>query len=161
MMSTYCQDKNTQSGQFSFGSFGNVQYITKTSGQVANERMRVKLENGLAQLSRGWNYSFGTTATYKFNGSIYIGTVNADSMKAGAPMDVYRFKVFEGSSLVHDFVPVMRTSDNVVGLYDTYGDLGFRPAANADYCTSGGALSSSDDEWIEIATNSGFEIIVR
>ena len=157
MMSTYCQN-NTQGGQF---GFGGLQYLTKDGGLVADERMRVKLDNGAVQFSSGWSYAFGTTATYKFNGNIYIGTINTETLKACAPMDVYRFKVFEGSTLVHDFVPVMRTSDGVVGLYDSYGNLGFRPAANATYCTSGGVYSNSDDNWIEVAPASGMIIFVR
>ena len=76
-------------------------------------------------------------------------------------MDVYRFKVFDGSTLVHDFVPVQRTADGAVGLYDTFGNLGFRPAADAQYITAGPAYSGSDSEWLEVAAGSGLTIFVR
>ncbi len=158
-MSTYCQN-NTQGGQFCFGA---LQYLTKDGGLVANERMRIKLENGMAHLSRGWGYQFDMSAVWasKFYGNIYVGTINADNLAAGAPMDVYRFKVFDGSTLVHDFVPVQRTADGAVGLYDTFGNLGFRPAADAQYIAAGPAYSGSDSEWLEVAAGSGLTIFVR
>ena len=157
MMSTYCQNVNTQGGQFSFGA---LQYLTKDGGLAANERMRIKLENGVAQLSCGWSYAFGTAIDMKyFYGNIYIGNINTETITTtSAPMDVYRLKIFNGSTLLHDFVPVTRTSDGVVGLYDTYGNLGFRPAADASYCTAGSDYSNSDDGWIEVVQPSGMII---
>ena len=162
LMSTYCADESTQGGQLGFG-IGRNQYMTKDGGQVANERMRVSLFNGNAQFSRGWNYLFGTTGSYSFNGNIYVGTIHVENqnMAAGAPMDVYRFKVFEGSTLVHDFVPVKRTSDGAVGLYDTFGGLGFRPAADAQYIAAGPAYSGSDSDWLEIARGPGSVYYLR
>ncbi len=159
MMSTYCQNVNTQGGQFSFGA---LQYLTKDGGLTANERMRIKFENGVAQLSCGWSYAFGTAIDMKcFYGNIYIGNINTETITTtSAPMDVYRFKVFEGSTLVHDFVPVQRTSDGAVGLYDTFGNLGFRPAADAQYIAAGPAYSGSDSEWLEVVP-SGFLYILR
>ena len=160
LLTTYCANESTQGGQFGIG--GN-QYITKTGGLVANERMRVSLVFGKALLDRGWSYQFNMSAvsTANFNGNIYVGTVNTESLAAGAPMDVYRFKVFDGSTLVHDFVPVQRTSDGAVGLYDTFGNLGFRPAADAQYISAGPAYSGSDNDWLEIAAGSGLTIFVR
>jgi hypothetical protein len=100
-------------------------------------------------------------STANFNGNIYVGTVNTESLAAGAPMDVYRFKVFDGTTLLHDFVPVTRNLDGVAGLYDTYGNLGFRPAADAQYIAAGPAYSGSDSEWLEVAAGSGLTIFVR
>ena len=156
-MSTYCQN-NTQGGQFCFGA---LQYLTKDGGLVANERMRIKLENGMAHLSRGWGYQFDMSAVWasKFYGNIYVGTINADNLAAGAPMDVYRYKVFEGSTLVHDFVPV--SGPNGVGLYDTFGGLGFRPAADAQYVSAGPVYSGSDSDWLEIARGPGSVYYLR
>jgi hypothetical protein len=48
-----------------------------------------------------------------------------------------------------------------VGLYDTYGNLGFRPAADAQYIAAGPAYSGSDDGWIEIAAGSGLVIFFQ
>lgn len=160
LLTTYCANESTDSGQFGFGV---NQYLTKAGGLVANERMRMSLVLGMAHINRGWSQQFdmSTVSPANFNGNIYVGTVNTETLAAGAPMDIYRFKVFEGSTLVHDFVPMTRTSDGVVGLYDTYGNLGFRPAAGAAYCTSGGAYGNSDNVWLEVLPPHATIIVLR
>jgi hypothetical protein len=77
-------------------------------------------------------------------------------------MRIYRYKIFEGTTLLHDFVPVCDSNDTL-GLYDTYGNLGFHPVANAARATSGGVYSGSDSEWIEVDVDRspGLMIIVR
>ena len=47
------------------------------------------------------------------------------------------------------------------GLYDTFGNLGFRPAADAQYIAAGPAYSGSDSEWLEVAAGSDLTIFVR
>lgn len=51
---------------------------------------------------------------------MYIGCINKDNTAYGnkASMKVYRFKIYNGSTLAHDFIPVQRVSDKVLGLYD-------------------------------------------
>ncbi len=149
------------SGQIGFG--GSPVNISAEGGQVGFTRMRMSMMDGRAELSRGWSAVFvmREVAAAKFNGSVYVGNVHCDSMSAGAPMSVYRYKIFESERLVHDFVPVQRTSDGAVGLYDTYGNLGFRPAANAQYIAAGPAYSGSDSEWLEIARGPGSVYYLR
>ena len=155
-----CANESTDSGQFGFGV---NQYLTKTGGQVADARMRMSLVLGMAHISRGWSQQFDMSAVSpaNFNGNIYVGTVNTESLAAGAPMDIYRFKVFNGSTLVHDFVPVQRTSDGAVGLYDTFCNLGFRGAADAQFVSAGSAYSGNDSEWLEVAAGSGLVIFFQ
>ena len=52
-------------------------------------------------------------------------------------------------------------SGGAIGLYDTYGNLGFRPAANAAYATSGGAYSGIDSEWIKVGRAPGSVYYLR
>ena len=143
-------------GQMCFGT--TTEAISATGGQETFTRMRISLFNCDAELSRGWRHSFTVNSTPSFYGSVYIGTIHTQSLSAGSPMRVYRFKVFEGTTLLHDFVPVSDSS-GAIGLYDTYGNLGFRPVANAARAASGGVYSGSDSEWIEVST--GLMIIVR
>ena len=138
---------SAERGQMCFGT--TTEAISATGGQEAFTRMRISLFNCYAELSRGWRHSFTVNSTPSFYGSVYIGTIHTQSLSAGSPMRVYRFKVFEGTTLLHDFVPVCDSNDTL-GLYDTYGDLGFRPVANAARATSGGVYSGSDSEWIEV-----------
>ena len=92
--------------------------------------------NGNAELSRGWRQNVGTATPPRFYGSIYLGNFHCDSMSKGQPVTVYRFTVFDGCTLLHDFVPVKNAS-GVAGVYDTVGNLGFRSAANVQHCTAG------------------------
>ncbi len=145
-------------GQMCFGT--TTEAIPATGGQEAFTRMRISLFNCDAELSRGWRHSFTVNSTPSFYGSVYIGTIHTQSLSAGSPMRVYRFKVFEGTTLLHDFVPVSDSS-GAIGLYDTYGNLGFRPVANAARATSGGVYSGSDSEWIEVGRAPGSVYYLR
>ena len=51
---------------------------------------------------------------------MYIGCINKAGTAYGnkASMKVYRFKIYNGSTLAHDFIPAQRISDKVLGLYD-------------------------------------------
>jgi hypothetical protein len=151
---------SAERGQMCFGT--TTEAISATGGQEAFTRMRISLFNCDAELSRGWRHSFTVNSTPSFYGSVYIGTIHTQSLSAGSPMRVYRFKVFEGTTLLHDFVPVSDSS-GAIGLYDTYGSLGFRPVANAARAASGGVYSGSDSEWIEVDVDRspGLMIIVR
>ena len=149
---------SAERGQMCFGT--TTEAISATGGQETFTRMRISLFNCDAELSRGWRHSFTVNSTPSFYGSVYIGTLHTQSLSAGSPMRVYRFKVFEGTTLLHDFVPVCDSNDTL-GLYDTYGNLGFRPVANAARATSGGVYSGSDSEWIEVDRSTGLMIIVR
>ena len=150
------------SGQVSFG--GRPVDISAEGGQVGFTRIRMSMMDGRAELSRGWSAAFvmREVAAAKFSGSVYVGNVHcSDSTAPGAPMSVYRYKIFESERLVHDFVPVKRTSDGAVGLYDTFGGLGFRGAADTQYVSAGPAYSGSDSEWLEVVIPSGFLYILR
>ena len=156
---------NTASGQFGFGGSGSVRSvnISADGGQVGYTRMRLSLMDGQVELSRGWRTYFAMREVNpaNFGGSVYVGNLHCDTMAAGAPMSVYRYKIFESERLVHDFVPVARTSDGAVGIYVTFGGLGFRPAADAQYIAAGPAYSGSDSEWLEVVIPSGFLYILR
>ena len=149
---------SAERGQMCFGT--TTEAISATGGQEAFTRMRISLFNCDAELSRGWRHSFTVNSTPSFYGSVYIGTLHTQPLSAGSPMRVYRFKVFEGTTLLHDFVPVSDSS-GAIGLYDTYGNLGFRPAANAAYATSGGAYSGIDSEWIKVGRAPGSVYYLR
>lgn len=161
MVGNYSSNTGSSSGQFVFGTTLASVPASSAGGYLPYERMRLMLANGFAELDRGWSQSFGTATTPAYYGSIYIGTIHTQTVTAGSPQDVYRFQVLEGDTLLHDFVPVLRASDGAIGLYDTFGDLGFRGAADAQYISAGPAYSGSDSEWLEVAEPTGLQIMVR
>ena len=116
--------------------------------------------NGNAELSCGWRQNVGTATPPRFYGSIYLGNFHCDSMSKGQPVTVYRFTVFDGCTLLHDFVPV-KNANGVAGVYDTVGNLGFRSAANVQHCTAGAVFEKGmDEQWLEIESG-GVTIIFR
>lgn len=162
---------STRSGLFSFGAndpqnpeklYVNVSLPSAADGgQVAFERMRFSVVYGSAELSRGWRMEMSTENVSGFNGNVYLGNYNASPMSAAAtPTSIYRFKIFKGYELLHDFVPVQDPS-GALGLYDTYGSLGFRAAKDQQYASSGGAYAGSDSEWLEIGHPFGSVYYVR
>ena len=78
----------------------------------------------------------------------------------GDTQRIYRFQIFDGYTLLHDFVPV-QASDGKLGLYDTFGDKGFRQVVDQSCATSGGAYSGSDSDWLEIARGPGSVYYLR
>lgn len=160
LMGAWCSDAATYCGQIAMGS--PAVNIPLDGGLARYERQRMSLLNGMAYSSRGWRNSvLGTVSG--FQGNIYLGTIHCESgnMAAGAPQRIYRFKVFEGDALVHDFVPVVRKSDGSLGIYDTLGDKGFRAVADQSCATSGGAYFGSDSEWLEVVRRSGSVYYIR
>ena len=161
LLSNWVDRGTDYTGQLAFGD--RTVNFPANGGQAAFTRMRLSLMGGQAELNRGWKTPFATGEVNpaNFGGSVYVGNVHCDTMAAGAPTSVYRYKIFESERLLHDFVPVTRASDGAVGLYDTYGNLGFRPAAGAAYVSAGPAYSGSDDEWLEVAPPAGTFILVQ
>ena len=160
LMGAWCSDAATYCGQIAMGS--PAVNIPLDGGLARYERQRMSLLNGMAESSRGWRDSvLGTVSG--FQGNIYLGTIHCESgnMAAGAPQRIYRFKVFEGDALVHDFVPVVCKSDGSLGIYDTLGDKGFRAVADQSCATSGGAYLGSDSEWLEVVRQSGSVYYLR
>ena len=51
-------------------------------------------------------------------------------------MKIYSCQIYDGTTLVHNFVPARRDSDDVLGLYDTVND---------SFCTNAGTGSFVDD----------------
>lgn len=159
LMGAWCSDAATYCGQIAMGS--PAVNIPLDGGLARYERQRMSLLNGMAESSRGWRDSvLGTVSG--FQGNIYLGTIHCESgnMAAGAPQRIYRFQIFDGYTLLHDFVPV-QASDGKLGLYDTLGDKGFRAVADQSCATSGGAYLGSDSEWLEVVRQSGSVYYIR
>lgn len=98
--------------EFKYGSTVYNSGITNTS------KINIKL------LNKVYTKPDGSTITLSGNITsglpMYIGCINKENTAYGnkASMKVYRFKIYNGSTLAHDFIPAQRISDKVLGLYD-------------------------------------------
>lgn len=149
-------------GSKSQGAYAiNAFFPPTATGLQAYTRLRATMIAGTYHISRGWTTDLNMYAIYP-GGSIYLGTTNAkdQALSAGAPQRIYRFQIFDGYTLLHDFVPV-QASDGKLGLYDTFGDKGFRQVVDQSCATSGGAYSGSDSEWLEVERGSGSVYYLR
>ena len=108
---TIAVDSNSGT-EFKYGS------TVYNSGIKNTSKINIKLQNKVYTKPDGSTITVAGTITTGL--SMYIGCIN----KAGtaydnkASMKIYRFKIYSGSTLTHDFIPAQRVSDKVLGLYD-------------------------------------------
>ena len=98
--------------EFKYGSTVYNSGITNTS------KINIKLVNKVYTKPNGSTITLSGNITSGL--SMYIGCINKNNTAYGnkASMKLYRFKIYNGSTLAHDFIPVQRISDKVLGLYD-------------------------------------------
>ena len=98
--------------EFKYGSTVYNSGITNTS------KINIKLVNKVYTKPNGSTITLSGNITTGL--PMYIGCINKNNTAYGnkASMKVYRFKIYNGSTLAHDFIPVQRISDKALGLYD-------------------------------------------
>ena len=108
---TIAVDNNTGT-EFKYGS------TVYNSGIKNTSKINIKLLNKVYTKPDGSTITVAGTITTGL--SMYIGCINKAGTAYGnkASMKLYRFKIYNGSTLAHDFIPVQRISDKVLGLYD-------------------------------------------
>lgn len=95
--------------------YGSTVY---NSGIKNTSKINIKLLNKVYTKPDGSTITVAGTITSGL--SMYIGCINKAGTAYGnkASMKLYRFKIYNGSTLTHDFIPAQRVSDKVLGLYD-------------------------------------------
>lgn len=103
---------NNSGTEFKYGS------TVYNSGIKDTSKINIKLLNKVYTKPDGSTITVAGTITSGL--SMYIGCINKAGAAYGnlASMKIYRFKIYNGSTLTHDFIPVQRVSDKVLGLYD-------------------------------------------
>ena len=88
------------------------------SGIKDTSKINIKLLNKVYTKPDGSTITVAGTITSGL--SMYIGCINKAGTAYGnkASMKLYRFKIYNGSTLTHDFISAQRVSDKVLGLYD-------------------------------------------
>lgn len=95
--------------------YGSTVY---NSGIKNTSKINIKLLNKVYTKPDGSTITVAGTITTGL--PMYIGCINKAGTAYGnlASMKLYRFKIYDSSSLTHDFIPAQRISDKVLGLYD-------------------------------------------
>ena len=113
-------------GQLKFCSAETVDPHLKTG-----QRMQIELKNHVYTTSGGFSATLDGAEAGNFYGSVYVGTIHAKEMKRCALFTLYRYKIYKGDEVLHDFVPVVEKATGTVGVYDVVGDKGFRASSTS------------------------------
>lgn len=113
---------------------GGTFYFGKMSSPInpglkQNERVLLRVRNHALKSSAGLDEAL-TATEQKFDDSSILlgrnGTALSDKVSTSADITIYGFKIYEGDTLVANFIPVQRDSDGEIGLLDIAGNQGFR-----------------------------------
>ena len=81
-----------------------------------------------------FNYTYSTTEQLNITHSLYLfARNNVGTADYNASMKLYSAKIYDNDSLVRDFIPAKRNSDNAIGLYDSVTKAFFTNAGTGDF----------------------------
>ncbi len=93
-----------------------------------NERVLLRVRNHALKSSAGLGEALTATDANFGVTNLWIGRVGTSSgyqVSTSALLTLYGFKIYEGDTLVANFIPVQRNEDGAVGLLDIAGNQGF------------------------------------
>lgn len=102
--------------------------------------LTLEYDNNSANISCG-NYSYSNNSlsiniTNSFN--IYLLAINQDNTAISlGTYKLYTFKIYDNNTLVRDFIPCYRKSDNVLGLYDLINKVFYTNAGTGAFTYGG------------------------
>ncbi|MBS7388551.1 MAG: hypothetical protein KIG30_08325 [Eubacteriales bacterium] len=84
-------------------------------------------------------------ATISSTNSMYIFSCHGGTASNETSyMRLFSFKIYEGNTLMHDFVPCYRKSDNAVGLYDLVNGVFYTNAGTGDFAKGKNSNAHAD-----------------
>lgn len=114
--------------------------------------------NGTQLNSTAFSSSGFTTSSWP----LYFGGINENGSGTDRPFtgQIYDIKIWQGSTLVRDYVPCIRNADNVVGFYDKVENKFYTNSGTGSF-GSGAATGDAVEEYqrVEYIENSGTQYI--
>ena len=114
--------------------------------------------NGTRLNSTAFSSSGFTTSSWP----LYFGGINENGSGTDRPFtgQIYDIKIWQGSTLVRDYVPCVRNSDGVAGLYDKVENKFYTNSGTGSF-GSGAATGDAVEEYqrVEYIENSGTQYI--
>ena len=93
-------------------------HATSTTVNTARHQLTLSAKYHIEQWTNVTYTNVSTAATKNTAGPIGIFGLNATGNTWKSKMNLYSFKIWDNSILVHDFIPVRRNGDDVLGLFD-------------------------------------------
>ena len=119
---------NTQC--FAFGTWGTsniAHYIAYSGvytsfGTIDTNRHTIDFNKNECSFDDIIVHTF-TNETFSGYGSIYLFTYNTQTISDNAVAKVYSCKIYDNGSLIRNYIPCYRKSDNISGLYDLVNNV--------------------------------------
>lgn len=110
-LTTYTNSPSTVLGTLRYSQTGH------NAGITVNKKMRSTLMNKVYTNNEGYELTLNSTFTSPVSLTVFALNNNGAVQQHGK-VQLYSLKMYEGETLVRDFVPCYRKSDKELGLYD-------------------------------------------
>ena len=151
MLGTY---PTNAGGQFTYFKDGKEQIYDP--GFASYTRVQIEAKNGIYTSSTGKNYAIPYVTNGFICGSLYLFNVHDDKGVTTVGTRIYSCRLYDGSIVTRDFVPVKRNSDGVLGMYDIVTDVFYTNAGTGEFIAGREFPHYGDeDEYIDSATKNG------
>lgn len=128
----------------------NSIWVRSNATDIVGKPFIVKFGNGKLEIN---NNQIATFTTPDFSIAQPISIFIRTGGIAYISGRVYYFKIYDGDTLVRDFIPCYRKSDNVIGLYDKVEDKFYTNAGTGTF-TKGADVGSGFDDIAGFGQNS-------
>lgn len=136
-----CSYNRYQTGSFDFGSTKYEAFL------VSGKRMQLELKEQTYTTSEGGNISLPTTS-FNTNLSAYLFAVNnRGTAHEYANLRLYSSKLYDGSTVIRNFIPAKRISNSTIGLYDIVNDVFYTNAGTGTF-TAGPEIPKTVDGFL-------------
>ena len=125
----------TGTGYYATTNVTTVKYNLNNDGKI------VLLEGATQKYNATMNGTINSTSTS--NLPIFCNIVNNTTYENYAYVKVFRFKIYDNTVIIRDYIPVQRVSDSKNGLYDLVNKVFYPSATNTNF-TAGTNLLSDD-----------------
>ena len=103
------------------------------SGITGSQKIHIELKNKVYTKPDGSKIQLSGPITNIY--PIYIGCLNKENNPYGnkSVMKIYNFKLYNGNTMVRNFIPALRNADKKTGLYDVVNNKFYTDAAGGNF----------------------------
>lgn len=133
---------------YSYPMFGSVQDTINHTLSI-NKRYALEMGQGGAYID-GTQVKTYSAQTFQMTGSINLfrrNPISGTTNPRMATIKMYGCKIYQGDILIHEYLPAVRNSDSVAGLYDTITGAFLTNAGTGEFGTTVGIANGKSVEF--------------